>query len=330
MKKWLFGAGVILLFFIFLTSIYLFTQKREILSPLGEKILEKPLDKYTFEHLKRRSYQPSEIKIEKYLKDSAWIFSFQSDGKRVSGVINLPKNVSTTSAFLKNNSVVIMIHGSASQEEYYPGFGTQPVATVLAQNGYVTIAPDLLGYATSDQPSSDAFENRFETYTTVLNLMATVQVNCKLKISNCKLMLWGHSNGGQIALSVLEISGVSYPTALWAPVSKHFPYNILYYTDTYEDQGKWLRKVLANFEENYDVDKYDTALYLDWIKAPILLQQGSADPWVPQSWSDELYAQFKKYKSLKVEYKIYPGADHNLQPKWNQAVADLLSWYNKH
>ena len=35
---------------------------------------------------------------------------------------------------------------------------------------------------------------------------------------------------------------------LWAPVSKPFPYNILYYTDEAEDRGKWLRGEIAKFE----------------------------------------------------------------------------------
>lgn len=313
MKKW--GIAGVVVFGLFIAGAVLWIgplKQKDLISPLGKALLEKPLDKYTFEALRQRKYYPSEIKVGQKIKENVWTFYFDSDGKKVSGVINLPAKVSTISAFL-DNKVVIMLHGFASQQEYYPGFGTEKVAAVLARNGYVTLAPDGLGYGSSDNPSMDVFEERFQTYTTTLNLMATVK----------PFGIWAHSNGGQIALSVLEISGQKLPTILWNPVSKHFPYNILFYTDQFDDQGKALRKNLAEFEKSYDVDKYDTAKYLDWIAAPILLQQGELDDQVSKKWSDDLAKKLKD-----VTYKVYPGSDHNLMPMWNTAVSDALNFFN--
>ena len=88
------------------------------------------------------------------------------------------------------------------------------------------------------QSQQDVFEERFQTYTTAMNLLAGIE---KWERAG-KIGIWGHSNGGQIALTVLEISQKEYPTVLWAPVSKPFPYSILYYTDEAEDRGKALRK----------------------------------------------------------------------------------------
>jgi len=331
-------------------GVSLVINKGKLINP-GEIFVAKPRPKpllaYTYENLRNRKLAPSAIIFEKLLdpkkSDRVWQVSYKSDGQRVSGVVNLPSLVSSESAWLK--PVILMIHGSASVEEYYPGFGTQYLAEFLAKNGYVTIAPDLLGYATSDSPSKNAFENRFQTYTTVLSLISSVcnsrftvvkvhgntsaTVNSEPgSIANCLIGLWGHSNGGQIALSALEISGISVPTVLWNPVSKPFPYNILFYTDSFEDQGKYLRKALADFEVDYDVEKYSLTNYYDWIKSPILLQQGSSDPWVPKAWSDKLNEELTK-KNKKVDYKVYLGNDHNMLPNWNQPASDALGFFKK-
>lgn len=327
---------------------YLFYNHGKLLTPGGVATIiprPKPLLQYTYENLKKRTYSPSEINFEKVIaSDSAhvvWQIAYQSDGKRVSGIANLPDKVSSESAWTK--PVILLIHGSADLGEYYPGFGTEHLAQYLARNGYVTIAPDLLGYGTSDSAVKDPFEDRFLTYTSVLNLISTVcssefvvrsqtsseaTNNYELTTNNCQIGLWGHSNGGQIALSVLEISGLPIPTVLWNPVSKPFPYNILYYTDSFEDQGKALRKFLADFEADYDVEKYSLTNFFDWINAPVLLQQGSADPWVPQSWSDNLNEQLTM-KNKKIDHKIYFGNDHNMLPNWNQAAGDALKFFNK-
>ena len=320
-----------------------FANQPGLLSPGNLSIVSrpKPLLAYTYENLKQRQYLPSKIAFEKLtFTDSThtvWQISFQSDGKKVSGLANLPVDISTSSAFIR--PVIILVRGFASQIEYYPGFGTERVAKVLASNGFVVLAPDFLGYGSSDKPSLDVFEERFQVYVTVLNLISSVcssefvvrsqnttTNNYELITNNCQLGIWGHSNGGQIALSVLEISGKNIPTVLWNPVSKPFPYSILYYTDDFDDRGKELRKVLADFEKDYDVELYSLVNFLDWINTPILLQQGGADQSVQQKWSDDLMTSLKS-KAKKVEYKVYPGADHNMLPNWGSAASDALNFY---
>jgi uncharacterized protein len=296
----------------------------------------KPLLAYTLNSLRQREYSGSDIEFTRKLKDGAdysvWQFQFESDGKKVSGAANLPADVATASALTR--PVIVMLRGYAPVEDYYPGYGTEHLAALLAGNGFVTLAPDFLGYGDSANPSTDVFEERFQTYTTVLNLMAGVchpggrspigssqkDAIASLQHDNCGL--WGHSNGGQIALSVLAISGKDLPTVLWNPVSITFPYSILYYTWDSDDHGKALRKNLAKFEADYDTELYSVTNYLDWIKAPILLQQGSADESVPQKWSDDLAK-----KLAKVDYIVYSGADHNMLPRWDAAASDTLKFF---
>ena len=201
--------------------------------------------------------------------------------------------------------------------------------------GHLPPEPDFLGYDGSDSPCISAMEERFETYTTMLSLFSSLPSlpkaledvsEYKSSADITRVGIWGNSNGGHIALAILEITGKSYPTVLWAPVTKPFPYSILYYTDEYEDFGKKLRKLVADFETDYNVDEYTITSYLDWINAPIQLHQGGADDAVPQKWSDQFVQKLKELDK-DITYFTYPGADHNLNPNWNTAVAKTISFF---
>lgn len=304
--------------------------------PLGSgvsKIIEKPLKKYSFANLRKTRFAPSDIKFGKELKNgeafTQYIFYFDVAGQKVSGLANIPKNT-------KNAPVIIMFRGFVDKEIYKSGIGTKHASEIFAKNGFITVAPDFLGYGESDNPKKNAMEERFQTYTTALtllssikNLPSTLSTFSTLTTPNVnKIGIWGHSNGGQIALSVLAITGSkSYPTVLWAPVGKPFPYSILYYTDEFEDHGKLLRKIVAAFEKDYDVELYSPPNYYSWIKTPIQIHQGGLDDAVPRKWSNELVEILKDLK-IDVTYYTYPEEDHNFtQGNWNTLIERDIAFY---
>jgi dipeptidyl aminopeptidase/acylaminoacyl peptidase len=292
------------------------------------QIKPRPYDKYTIENLSKTAVSPVAIIIEGVLSEepsfTSSLFSFNFDPtlqgkapKKVTGLINIPKGKGPY-------PVVVMFRGYVDQKLYKTGDGTERAGEYFAKNGFITIAPDFLGYGQSDSEAGNIFESRFQTYTTAMETLASVSSLSGWDKNN--IFIWGHSNGGQIALSLLEITGYTYPTVLWAPVSRPFPYSILYYTDESDDRGKLIRHELADFEQTYDVEAYSLDNYLDRIKAPIQLHQGSGDDAVPKDWSDSLN---KKLETLEVdiEYFIYPGADHNLAPSWNTVVERNLMFF---
>ncbi|OGY07076.1 MAG: hypothetical protein A2694_02425 [Candidatus Blackburnbacteria bacterium RIFCSPHIGHO2_01_FULL_40_17] len=312
-----------------------FLQNNELISPLLKQSFptspkEKPLDKYSYENLSKREFAGSEIKIEQTLKSTpgftSYLFSYQSDGKKVTGQMNIP-NI-TTSTMYRSGAwpTILMIRGYADPKAYKTGDGTKNAAAFFAKNGFLTIAPDFLGYGGSDQNAGDILESRFQTYTTVLNLLASLQSVKQIDQNN--LFIWAHSNGGHIALATLEITGRNIPTTLWAPVSKYFPYSVLAYTDDSDDKGKLIRRVLGEFEQNYDPNNYSVDTYFDRINSPLQLHQGTLDDLVLKRWSDELVAALKS-KDKKVNYFVYPRADHNMMPNWNIAVERDLEFFRK-
>jgi uncharacterized protein len=321
---------------IFLSRIYTTNQNQ--ISPFIEKeIFGYPLKKYSFKSLKESNRNNTGSKIEigeiigEYETHTSFIFYFTTQGKKVSGLINIPNQGELL-------PVAVLFRGFVDKSIYSTGIGTNNVGKTLAENGFVTVAPDFLGYGSSDNPSSDSLEERFQTYTTALDMLASVKnINAALaekgieeiRVNPEKTVIWGHSNGGHIALSVLAITGKNYPTVLWAPVSKPFPYSVLYFTDEFVDNGKALRKVIAEFEVNYNIENFSPPNYYKWIKAPIQLHQGTLDDAVPLDWSNELYNKLDSLE-VEIEYYSYPGAEHNLLPQenWNIAVERSLNFYN--
>ena len=210
--------------------------------------------------------------------------------------------------------------------------GSHSAAKYFSERGYITYAPDFSGYGESDPEDESALGARLVKPVEILDLIASVQATTKLPI-----YLWGHSNGGQIMISVAEILGKREPSlqgsssqvkgvTLWAPVSKPFPYNILYYTDDASDSGKWLRGQISEFEETYDVFNYSIDRYFDWINMPIQIHQGSLDEAVPKVWSDNL-SKTLKGKEKTVNYFVYSGADHNMKPGWDSVVTRDLEFF---
>ena len=305
--------------------------KQIVISPEAPWIVvEKPLEKYSFPKLRQEVFLGSEIEIDgNPLAGEAGKFFYQADGKKISGQIHLPTgSVSRGSGTMPVGGwpVVIMIRGYVDREIYQTGMGTQNAAGFFASQGFMTLAPDFLGFGESDEAPNNSLHERLLRPGQVLELIASVK---NLKEANAKnISIWGHSNGGQIALSVLEISGKDYPTTLWAPVSKPFPYSVLYYTDEYDDYGKALRKVIAGFEALYDADEFSIHQYYDLINAPIQIHQGTIDDAVPLEWSVELEENLKDLEK-EVELNIYEGADHNLVGAWNTAVAKDVEWFRK-
>lgn len=336
----LYLAAGILFLVVFSISFWLFFPKdNSLLRPVSEttqEVVEKPLEKYAYENLKLRTFEAVPIEFgeirERNERFSSRLFSYLSDGKKVSGLAHLPPNPGIY-------PILLQFRGFVPLEIYESGVGTKHSAEVFAQNGFISLSPDFLGYGESASPSALPIEERFETYTTALNLLASVKnLNRSLKASGVDdivadedhIAIWGHSNGGQIALTVLEVSGVSYPTVLWAPVTKPFPYSILYYTDEYEDHGKALRKLVAGFEEDYDVENYSIPNYLAFINAPIELHQGTGDDAIPLEWSDEFYRNLKNL-GKDITYYTYPGDDHDFSKgSWGTVVARNIAFYKKH
>ena len=324
--------SIILLVFVFISGWYAaqhFTkvETKDIPTPFVEKL--RPLEKYTIANLSKNKNVSAQIDIGETLAEedeyTSYSFSMKfdptfSEGKQksVTGVLNIPTDT-------EKAPLVVMIRGFVSQEIYTPGMGTKNAAAYFAENGYITIAPDFLGFGDSDSESSNIFETRFQTYTTMVALLNSLDEIEQW--DNEHKFIWAHSNGGQIALTASVILEHDIPTTLWAPVTKPFPFSILYYTDEAPDEGKYLRTTLAKFEEDYDVDNFNFTNHLEEISSPIQIHQGTADDAIPVEWSRSFVAKMERIEK-EIELYTYSGADHNLRPSWDAVVERDVTFFN--
>lgn len=334
---------VLFLILIVVGETYLLAKNFQEIFPGKPQPIPKPLLVYSFANLQKTHFIPTQITLGNKMTDDTKTFSqmfyFSVPQKpnskiflRVSGLMNAPKKPG-------NYPVIVMFRGFVPSNIYQPGIGTEPVAKVLAEHGFITLAPDFLGFGKSATPPADPFENRFQTYTTALSLLASLQTlnkglsasySATLSADMNNIGIWGHSNGGHITLATLAISGVTYPTVVWAPVSVSFPYSILYYTDESDDQGMALRKTLAQFETIYNTDAFSPPLYYKWIKAPLQIDQGLSDEEVPYWWSQNLEKTLKK-DGDNVTLNLFPNADHNMLPGgWSDAVDKTVQFYESY
>lgn len=308
------------------------------------------LDMYSIENLSQTEIKPGTFEILEKTQDkekfSSYIFKFtfnpsptENYEKYTTGIINIPKDIDKP-------NIILMIRGYVDQELFSSGMGTRSSSEYFSENGFITIAPDFLGYGNSSEEAENIFETRFQTYTTVLSLIESL-INIKNNPNTISdsldnfaknmqryenLFIWAHSNGGQIALTTLAITGKNYPTVLWAPVTKPFPYSILYYTDEAEDGGKFLRSELSKLEKYNDSKIFSFTNYIDRINAPIQLYQGTADDAVPLEWSQSFINtlnQSYKERGLQIsgEFIIKNGADHNLIPLWDESIHESIKFY---
>jgi len=330
-----------------------------------------PLLKYAIPQLKdlqSEIKQPIQIKkiISRDQENRLYtlLFTYQSQGKTISGALNVQIDQNNPGA---KKPVILMLRGYAPLEIYYSGMGTKNAATALAQQGYLTLAPDFLNYGESDPEPSDTWEARFIKPLNVIDLLFSLETFPELDLSSLpeapvkkiaieptRIGLWAHSNGGQIAITTLEALGKNLPTTLWAPVLAPFPYSILYFSDEYADEGKETRKYVALFEENYDVFDFSLTQHLNRLQGPIKIHHGGRDDSALISWTEEFLAKVdlenerrknlqKDAKSaspsaalednlneIQIDFYRYLSADHNLQPNWQQAMNRDLEFFEMH
>ena len=260
---------------------------------------------YTFEVLAARQFEPGVIKLGKATrkeeKYTTYVFTYQSDGKIISGMANIPVGGGKF-------PVIILLRGWADREYYHIGLGTERSANNLAENGFLTLAPDFLGYGYSDWEDKDILLARFYRPVEVLSLMAAI--GSLPEADNSRLGLWGHSNGGQIALSVLEITGRAYPTSLWAPVSLGYPECVLTYLGTEEEVGNPVKEKVDEFLINNNPKDYSISEYFNRIKSPFIIHQATTDSLIKTEWTNALVKNLKS-QNLPVEYYLYKGENHN-------------------
>ncbi len=332
------------------------TQTTSSIQDFVEEIIPepaRPLQAYSFEELRKGTPRTAEITIEpdsvaSFEAHLTYTYTSKTLGKTMSGAVNVPLEPKA------NNPIIVLLRGWVPGEGYVTGSGSKNVAAALAQAGFITIAPDFFGYGNSDPEPEDEWVGRFQKPLVVTEIISALRTRGLALpdgfiINPKNVGMWGHSNGGQIALSTLTIAREPIPTALWAPVTAPFPYSILYFSDEEADEGLITRKWISQFDRLYDAREFSFTNYLDGLCGPLQIHQGTNDDAVLVWWNDEFTAKLDKENELReasasastdenedkclqpieYDYYVYPGANHNITPGWDLAVKRDISFFTK-
>ena len=305
---------------------------------------EKRFTDFSLKSLQSYPYKASAITIERLAFKNgtqyAYDVSYKSMGLTVSARLGIP-------AIKPENikGIVIMLRGHQNPGNYYTGKGTENPAKAYLQRGWATISPDFFGYGFSSPTPSPQELHQFYSTINAVELYKSLEEPVFIfgggidpasrsafftSASFKKICLWGHSNGGQVALHFLEIIQKPVPTVLWAPVSLAFPDAWAHYRRNTE----WA----ARFKREQPADDFSLIVYLNKI-APgthILLEQGDKDTAVRKSWNDALVQAIGAENlrrdrqgtgKIELRYEIYANANHNLNPYWSTVLPrDAAFW----
>ncbi len=262
------------------------------------------------ENLRQMDFEPSQIAIENTIASNdtytGYLFSYQSEGLKIYGRMNVPVGAGPF-------PVVILNHGYFNQSSFTSGDGTQTMADILARNGYLTLASDYRGFGKSENDAQGSRGHNPNYAIDVLSLVASIG-NVE-KADPMRVGMWGHSMGGEVSLRTIEATDKVKTVVLWAPTSTNRETNSSFYGGSrHSTQGE---------EAHNDND-------LAYINTPISLHQGLSDTEVDPEWSKELNADLGKLDK-QVEYFEYPGQDHNFRNLgWDVISKRTVDFFDKY
>ncbi len=312
---------------------------------------------YSFNNLVNYPFKASPITLIKVLDDTheftTYQATFQTMGRTMSLYVGVPKLYANTAP----HGVVLMLRGHQNTAGYTTGKGTQYPARAYMRAGFIIVSPDFFGFATSDAPPFGEV-NSTESYlimpinaVELLRSLETPQIKFAAGVAPHPLLqrsslgpikLWGHSNGGLVALHLLQLTGQPFPTVLWAPVTLDFAHASAFYRSRRNaEAGARASAFIQEFQTQYILNDYAMQHQLHRIapNTAIVLRQGDQDPLVPQAWSDTFNETVQVenrrreqagIKPIHFQYKLYKGANHNLEPYWLQILPADVAWWLNH
>ena len=282
---------------------------------------------YFIETLRQKALDGGDFRIERKLTENEFyskvLFTYHSDGLKVSGTMNIPKSKKPGTGF----PILVLAHGLIPVDIYFPGRGSKREQDFFAKNGFVTLHPDFRGLGESD-PNPYPHHDFYVGYTRdVVNLLeALKKVNPVLFDLN-RVGMWGHSMGGGIASRVALLAPEIKAFVLFAPISADAKDN---FYELSKEEMQWLQDSYGTGEK---ADKIFTQVsplnYFTEVSAPVQIHHGTEDKDVPISFSEKMFMEFKRL-GKRVEFFAYPGEKHEFVDAWTMASLRALQFFDKY
>jgi fermentation-respiration switch protein FrsA (DUF1100 family) len=290
--------------------------------------------------MRAKVYPGSELVIENTLPGgpgyNLYVVSYRSDGLKLFGLLTVPRGDKPTGGW----PVILLNHGYIPPAEYSTEQSYARVVAPLAEAGYIVFKPDYRGHGNSQGVPRQPYVAP-DYVTDSMNALTSIS---KYKDANPNEMgVWGHSMGGNVTLHELLLTGDLKVAVIMAGVVGSYS-DILDWWDarvaagvltTQNDlQTDQLILQMASVHGTPQTnpgywDAIDPTSFVADIDTPVLIQVGSADEVVPPGFSQELAAQLQAV-GKSVSFHVYPGADHNLSPDTDAAVAEAIAFFDQY
>ena len=297
------------------------------------------LDPLTIAAMRSRAYPASTLTTVRSDGDQGGyvntVVSFISDGLTEYSLMSLPDGRRPSAGW----PVVILCHGYIDPRTYVTDDGSyaQFIAT-LARAGYAVLKPDFRGHGKSQGVPEGGYLSPVYTYD-VLNLVSTVKADPRMDAG--RIGIFGHSLGGYEALRAMVISpdikaavfmsavvGSLYdiffnwstvtptPTAPPPPVQQQVAQSLIATRGTPQtDPSFWNECSPINF--------------VSATSAAVQIDEDVGDSQVPKLFSDHLDAALQAAGKI-VDYRTYPGDDHQFTRNRAAVLANMLAFYRAH
>jgi len=276
----------------------------------------------SIEALRKRDFPELEIELQNRITADegleAWEFTYNSDGYTIYSLLEKPVGETPPGGW----PVIIVAHGYIPPDAFLTWRNYRSITKYFAKGGFLVLKPDYRGHGRSEGISNGPI-SAIDYSIDVLNLIEQID---SIEYANTdNVFLFGHSMGGDIGLRILTISEALRGATLWAPASKGFPENKLFFIRT-ERPEEVRAQELEDFQNSIDAlftpDEYDSLNpedYFDLIDVPVLVHHGTADHIIPLEWSTSLIEAFDK-KQVDYTFYEYPGEDHNISVSYYKVM----------
>lgn len=273
-------------------------QTRAALPTLAPALLDA-----TIPGLTKRTHNGGEIQVDHVITVTDFytqsLVTYPSDNLKISGILTVPFGKGPFPG-------IVLVHGYVIPEQYKSGLSTDHASDVFGREGFVTLAPDLRGYAESDHGL-----NLFLAGFIIDTLNAGASLKTLPQVNSQQIGLWGYSMGGGVATRAMVVSDLFKAVVLYAPISADI--NELQLDPFGDDENSVTDEIIQSLTDHAT----DPALrhdlspiyFMSQVQAAVSIHVGSADTTAPPAWAQAIRDALKR-ANKSVEYFEYPNQNH--------------------
>ncbi len=297
-------------------------------SSAAELPLEQLPSQFTIDHFSKMQLSGTGLTLEsvEYKTDAytRYRISYQSNGLRITGIMNIPVGDGPFPLLIFN-------HGYIDPQVYTQGRGLKREQDYMARQGFAVLHTDYRGHAGSDKSpmpeETGIYDGGLEYAMDSVNAINAVRAAKLPTVDASKVGMLGHSMGGGVTLAILT----AYPdllrgAVLYAPVHADVWENFWRWRSERTEGDRTIAVMNTRAENPAAWDALSPQTFLDRVQTPILLFQGSNDTDVPKEWSDHLAASLRE-ENKDITYIEYPGEAHEFGPKWNDFMQKSAAFF---